>query len=94
MVSAVPVLHTRAALVAADEHLGALGDDLRDSWEQELHTAERLALMEALFDAASRGVRVSVLSGDVHVSAVFAIEYGDGRRIYQGENPPVLALHG
>ena len=83
VVSAVPVLHTRAALVAADEHLGALGDDLRDSWEHELHTAERLALMEALFDAASRGVRVSVLSGDVHVSAVFAIEYGDGRRIYQ-----------
>ncbi|MCY4427011.1 MAG: hypothetical protein OXC05_08270 [Halieaceae bacterium] len=36
VVSAVPVLHTRAALVQADERPGGLGDDLRDSWEHEL----------------------------------------------------------
>ncbi|MYE81131.1 MAG: alkaline phosphatase family protein [Gammaproteobacteria bacterium] len=83
VVSAVPVLHTRAALVAADELLGSLGDDLRDSWEHELHTVERMALMESLFDAASRGCRVCVLSGDVHVSAVFEIEDGRGNRIHQ-----------
>ena len=83
VVSAVPVLHTRAALVQSDERLGGLGDDLRDSWEHELHTAEREALMKVLFEAAARGIRVSVLSGDVHVSAVFAIEDGEGRRIYQ-----------
>ncbi|MCY4487795.1 MAG: alkaline phosphatase D family protein [Deltaproteobacteria bacterium] len=83
VVSAVPVLHTRAALVQADEHLGGLGDDLRDSWEHELHTTEREALMKVLFDAAARGIKVSVLSGDVHVSAVFAIEDGAGHRIYQ-----------
>ena len=53
VVSTVPVLHTRAALVGAAEPLGSLGDDLRDTWEHELHTAERTALMEALFDAAS-----------------------------------------
>lgn len=81
--SAVPVLHTRAALVQADEHLGGLGDDLRDSWEHELHTPEREALMKVLFEAAAKGINVSVLSGDVHVSAVFAIEDGEGRRIYQ-----------
>ena len=83
MTSAVPVLHTRAALVQADEHLGGLGDDLRDSWEHELNKTEREALMRVLFDAAARGVQVSVLSGDVHVSAVFAIEDDRGHRIYQ-----------
>ena len=83
VVSAVPVLHTRAALVQADEYLGGLGDDLRDSWEHELHDTEREALMRVLFEAAARGIRVSVLSGDVHVSAVFAIDDGEGHRIYQ-----------
>ena len=81
--SAVPVLHTRAALVQADEHLGGLGDDLRDSWEHELHKTEREALMAVLFEAAAKGINVSVLSGDVHVSAVFAIEDDRGHRIYQ-----------
>lgn len=48
-----------------------------------MHDAERGALMTALFEAAARGVRVSILSGDVHVSAVFAIGDGAGNRIYQ-----------
>ena len=83
VVSAVPVLHTRAALTSMDELLGGLGDDLRDSWEHELHTVEREALMARLFEAAARGVRVSILSGDVHISAVYVIEDGRGNRIHQ-----------
>ncbi|MCY4639479.1 MAG: alkaline phosphatase D family protein [Chloroflexi bacterium] len=83
VVSAVPVLHTRSAVVNADEYLGGLGDDLRDSWEHELHDAERAALMEVLFDAAARGIKVGVLSGDVHASAAFSIEDDDGNRVYQ-----------
>ena len=83
VVSAVPVLHTRAVVVDADEYMGGLGDDLRDSWEHELHDAERAALMEVLFDAAARGIKVSVLSGDVHASAVFSSEDDGGNRIYQ-----------
>ena len=87
VVSAVPVLHTRAGLVNADErwlieHAG-LDDDLRDSWEHEIHDEERGALLEVLFGAAARGIRVCVLSGDVHVSAVFSLDDGEGRRIYQ-----------
>ncbi len=87
VVSAVPVLHTRAGLVNADErwlieHAG-LDDDLRDSWEHEIHDEERGALLDLLFKAAAKGIRVCVLSGDVHVSAVFSIEDGEGRRIYQ-----------
>ncbi len=83
VVSAVPVLHTRAALVGADERAGSLGDDLRDAWEHGLHDTEREALMGVLFAAAAKGMKVSVVSGDVHVSAVFGIEDGEGRRIYQ-----------
>ena len=87
VVSAVPVLHTRAGLVNADERWliqqVGLGDDLRDSWEHELHDEERTALLDVLFGAAARGIRVCVLSGDVHVSAVFSIEDAEGRRIYQ-----------
>lgn len=87
VVSAVPVLHTRAGLVNADEnwlteHAG-LDDDLRDSWEHEIHNEERRALLDLLFEAAAKGIRVSVLSGDVHVSAVFSIRDQEGRRIYQ-----------
>ena len=87
VVSAVPVLHSRAALVNADEQWlvsqAGLDDDLRDSWEHELHDAERAALMDVLFKAAARGIRVAILSGDVHVSAVFAIEDERNNRIYQ-----------
>ena len=83
VVSAVPVLHTRAVVVGADEFVGGLGDDLRDSWEHELHDIERAALMDVLFEAAARGIKVAVLSGDVHASAVFSIEDGSANRVYQ-----------
>lgn len=83
VVSAVPMLHTRTVVVQADETLGSFGDDLRDSWEHELHNDEREALMRVLFEAAARGIKVSILSGDVHVSAVFSLEDGYGNRIYQ-----------
>ena len=83
VVSAVPMLHTRTVVVQADEKLGSLGDDLRDSWEHEIHQIEREALMKVLFAAAARGIKVSILSGDVHVSAVFSLEDGQGNRIYQ-----------
>ena len=87
VVSAVPVLHARAALVGADQRLAlreaGLGDDLRDSWEHRLHDEERGALLEVLFGAAARGFRVAVLSGDVHVSAAFTISDARGHRIWQ-----------
>ena len=85
IVSAVPVLHTRSALVNADRKLeiAGLGDDLRDSWEHELHDVERGELLKILFGLAKKGIRVSILSGDVHVSAVFSMEDKEGNRIYQ-----------
>ena len=87
VVSAVPVLHTRAALVNADERWlisqPGLDDDLRDSWEHDLHKLERAELMKVLFAASARGIRVAILSGDVHVSAVFALKDKAGHCIYQ-----------
>ena len=75
VVSAVPILHMTSVLVNADDTVAAdlanLQDDLRDSWEHDLHVSERQALLKALFNAANRGIRVSVLSGDVHAAAVF-----------------------
>ena len=48
VVSAVPMVHTRTGIVQRDEWLevAGLGDDLRDSWEHELHDAERGELLK------------------------------------------------
>ena len=85
VVSAVPVLHTRASIAQRDElaEFAHLGDDLRDSWEHSLHDDERKAFMEVLFKAAKKGIKVAILSGDVHISAVYSIENDDGCAIYQ-----------
>lgn len=75
VVSAVPLLHMKTAWVNDDSNaafdLADLQDDLRDAWEHELHDAERRAVLAALFGAAARGLKVCILSGDVHTSAVF-----------------------
>jgi alkaline phosphatase D len=90
VVSAVPVFHLRSLLgttkfqkflklVRAD---GVL-DDLRDHWEDDVHDDERCELLEALFDAAGKGARISILSGDVHVAAAFKLSDDSGNVIYQ-----------
>lgn len=87
VVSAVPMLHTRASLVNADKQWlisqAGLDDDLRDSWEHDLHKTERAALMKVLFAAAAKGIKVAILSGDVHVSAVFTLNDDAENRICQ-----------
>jgi alkaline phosphatase D len=75
IVSTVPLMHMCSVVANADEStaakLAGLQDDLRDSWENDLHEEERKALVKALFDTAKRGIKISILSGDVHTSAVF-----------------------
>ncbi|MEZ5541758.1 MAG: alkaline phosphatase D family protein [Pseudomonadota bacterium] len=88
VVSTVPVLHMLPVLVNADDNVLAdvadLQDDLRDAWEHEKHDSERKALVRALFAAAERGIRVCILSGDVHTSAAFRmIDARTGAVIYQ-----------
>lgn len=88
VVSTVPMLHMLSVLVNADDNVLAdvtdLQDDLRDAWEHEKHDAERKALIRALFAAAARGIRICILSGDVHTSAAFRMtDRKSGAIIYQ-----------
>ncbi|MCB2016651.1 MAG: alkaline phosphatase family protein [Hydrogenophaga sp.] len=88
VVSTVPVLHMSPVLVNADDSVltewSSLQDDLRDAWEHKLHDMERRALLKALFAAAARGVRIAILSGDVHVSAAFRMtDQATGATIFQ-----------
>lgn len=84
--STVPVLHLKSALVNATgpiSDLANMEDDLRDAWEHRLHNTERKRMLNALFKAAERGLKVCILSGDVHVSAVFRLTNKTGAVIYQ-----------
>ena len=87
VVSAVPVQHMSSSLVNMAGGILMdklnLDDDLRDAWEWEGHKQERKELMEILFGAAKKGIRVCILSGDVHVSAVFSLSDSENNKIYQ-----------
>ncbi len=78
VMSSVPVVHPDLGLV--EKLMGALPgqqameDDLRDHWTSPAHRAERLRLIHRLLQASARGVRVTLLSGDVHVAALGLIE--------------------
>jgi alkaline phosphatase D len=74
VVSAVPLLQLSAIAGRVASLKRSLLDDLRDSWEHPTHDDERKVLMDALFAAARRGIRVCVLSGDVHTAAVFRLQ--------------------
>lgn len=80
VISAVPLLHLHSTLVNSEGSIidwADLEDDLRDAWEHKLHKAERKQLVELLFEAAGRGLKISILSGDVHVSAAFRMSRGN-----------------
>ncbi len=78
VMSSIPVMHPGFAEL--EKLLGAmlgrqeLEDDLRDHWTSPSNRAERLRLVHHLLGAGARGSRVTVLSGDVHVAALGAIE--------------------
>ncbi len=88
IISAVPVLHLKPAIANMDDSwiakMADLEDDLRDSWEHKLHNKERKELMKSIFKATSNGgPKISILSGDVHTSAVFKISNSNDDVIYQ-----------
>jgi phosphodiesterase/alkaline phosphatase D-like protein len=78
VMSSIPVMHP--SFEQLEKMLGALPaieeleDDLRDHWTSPPHKAERLRLVRRLLDASALGLRVTVLSGDVHVAALGVIE--------------------
>jgi hypothetical protein len=75
--SSVPVVHPKLSFAEGfldnfgTEHvLDSNADDLKDHWAHDDHEGERKRLLETLMEAARRHqIRVSILSGDVHVAA-------------------------
>ena len=92
VVSAVPILHAKTIVGALEGGLAAdianLDDDLRDAWECKAHDKERRELLDLLFTAAGKGMRICILSGDVHVSAAFSMRRGNDV-IYQLTSSPI-----
>ena len=78
VMSSIPVMHPSfeqlETMLGALPAIEELEDDLRDHWTSHPHQAERLRLVRRLLDASARGLRVTVLSGDVHVAAIGVIE--------------------
>ncbi|KPN72472.1 alkaline phosphatase D family protein [Neisseria sp. 83E34] len=76
-VSSVPVMHPKLSLaellmdnLGYDHVLDSSADDLKDHWTNDDHEGERKRLIETLFRTAQeKQMRVTVLSGDVHVAA-------------------------
>ena len=78
VMSSIPVVHPSFELL--EKLLGVfpgqqgLEDDLRDHWTSPPHKAERLRLIHRLLAASAKGIRITLLSGDVHVAAIGVIE--------------------
>jgi len=79
VMSSIPVVH--ADFNSLETMLGILPgqqeleDDLRDHWQSRPHRNERIRLIRRLLDfATEKKCRVTLLSGDVHLAAVGAIE--------------------
>jgi len=75
--SSVPVVHPKLSLAEAfldnfgsDHVLDSSADDLKDHWTHDDHEGERKRLIETLLNVANeKQLRVSIVSGDVHVAA-------------------------
>jgi alkaline phosphatase D len=88
VVAGVPFVHLRSGLTAKEKSkiLKKFGaeDDMRDHWENKIHDQERKAVLEALFDLSeTSGVKVCILSGDVHIASGFKIQNNNGTTLYQ-----------
>lgn len=75
--SSVPVVHPKLSLAEAfmdsfgsDHVLDSSADDLKDHWANDDHEGERKRLIETLLKTADdKKLRVTIVSGDVHVAA-------------------------
>ncbi len=88
IMSSIPVVHpdfsTLEMLLCALPGQQELEDDLKDHWLSRTHQWERLRLIHRLQEWSQRtGGRVTILSGDVHVGAIGAIE--SSQKQYQGK---------
>ncbi|AKH70560.1 hypothetical protein IMCC21906_02920 [Spongiibacter sp. IMCC21906] len=75
--SSVPVVHPKLSLAEAfmdsfgsDHVLDSSADDLKDHWTNDDHEGERKRLIETLLNVAEdKALKVTIISGDVHVAA-------------------------
>jgi hypothetical protein len=75
--SSVPVVHPKLSLAEAfldnfgsDHVLDSSADDLKDHWTHNDHEGERKRLIDTLISTAKiKKLRVTMVSGDVHVAA-------------------------
>jgi len=84
VVSAVPLVHLRPAVTAIGRRTRLARrawDDLRDHWEHPAHEEECAAFTEVLFEGAARGLRICILSGDVHISTAFRLRHKQSNNI-------------
>ena len=84
VVSAVPLVHLRPAVTAIGRRsrlVRSAWDDLRDHWEHPAHKDECAAFTEVLFAGAARGLRICILSGDVHISTAFRLQHKHSNNI-------------
>jgi hypothetical protein len=51
-----------------------LNDDLRDHWSSVPHKGERVRMVHNLLQLPKRGIRTTIVSGDVHVAALGIIQ--------------------
>ena len=78
MLSSVPVIHPKLGGIEGalntfgqDHVTDSNADDIRDHWSHDEHAGERKQLLAMLFSvASSQSLRVSIVSGDVHVAAL------------------------
>ena len=87
VVASVPLVNADLSplerLVAPVQPLADLyQDDLRDQWMSYRHRREWAGVMGPLLDLASQGVRVTILSGEIHLGAHGTIER-DGAGVEQ-----------
>lgn len=75
--SSIPVVHPDfTSIEAVLCNIPGLGleDDLRDHWHNRQHKGERLRLIHRMFALCeTHNVRVTIVSGDVHVAAIGAL---------------------
>lgn len=78
VMSSIPVVYpgfdTLESLLGFVPGQQELEDDLRDHWNSPPHKGERLRLVHRLLRVPPRGIKVTLLSGDVHVAALGVVQ--------------------
>jgi len=94
VMSSIPVVYpdfnVLETLLGAVPGQQELEDDLQDHWSSRSHKGERSRMVHRLFKIQETGIRVTILSGDVHVAAFGMLE--NNRTEYIGQTRVINQL--